>query len=257
MENETPAPPEQAQPQPRIEVVDMPHHRPIVTYTILGVTVFVYLLQIGTLNFLQTDIPAIFGLKVNELIIAGQWWRLFTPMLLHDDRLPFHVASNMYFLAIVGSRLERFTGHGPFLLLYIAAAFAGNVFSFLFSPNPAWGASTALFGLMGAQVIFVVHNRLYLADNGKAALQNALMLIGLNTVIGFMIGADNWGHLGGLAGGALFAWFGGPKLDLEEIAFPHFRLIDARPWREKWFGAAMVMLIFGGFAALKIMGIAF
>jgi rhomboid protease GluP len=259
MDNESITPPvEPQEPQrPHIEVVETPNYKPVVTYTILGITVFVYLLQMATLYFLKTDIPGIWGVKINELIIAGQWWRLFTPMLLHDDRLPLHIASNMYFLAIVGPRLERFTGHRPFLLLYIVAAFAGNVFSFLFSANPAWGASTALFGLMGAQVIFVLHNRTYLADGGKAALQNALMLIGANVVIGFMIGADNWGHIGGLAGGTLFAWFGGPKLDLEEIAFPHFRLIDARTWREKIFGAALVMIIFGGFAALKIAGIAF
>lgn len=255
MENPTPVPP--AQSQPRIEVVETPNHKPIMTYTILGITVFVYILQMATLYMMNVDLPAELGGKVNDLIIAGQWWRLFTPMLLHDDQMLLHIGFNMYFLAVVGARLEKFTGHWAFLLLYVVAAFAGNVFSFLFSPYRSWGASTALFGLMGAQVIFVVHNRIYLADNGKAALQNALMLIGINIAIGITIGADNWGHIGGLAGGALFAWFGGPKLDLEEIAFPHFRLIDARLWREKWFAAALVLAIFGGFTALKIAGIAF
>jgi rhomboid protease GluP len=242
---------------PRLEVVATPNTKPVVTYTILGITVFVYLLQIATLYFLKIDLPAALGAKINELIMAGEIWRLFTPMLLHDDQLPLHVMSNMYFLAIVGSRLEKFTGHWAFLLLYLVAGFAGNVFSFLFSPYNAWGASTALFGLMGAQVVFVLHNKPFLADEGKAALQNALMLIVLNVVIGFAIGADNWGHIGGLAGGALFAWFGGVKLELEEIAFPRFRLVDVRRWREKLFAAALVMIIFGGFALLKIMGIAF
>ena len=255
MNNENITPP--AQPRPRIEVVEAPNYKPVVTYTILGITVFVYILQMATLYWLKLDVPAALGIKANDLIIAGQWWRLFTPMLLHDDSMILHIGFNMYFLAIVGARLEKFTGHRSFLLLYIVAGFAGNVFSFLFSPNPAWGASTALFGLMGAQVIFVLHNRSFLADGGKAALRDALVLIGLNIVIGITIGADNWGHIGGLAGGALFAWFGGVKLDLEEIAFPRFRLIDARRGREQIFGAALVMLIFGGFALLKIAGIAF
>lgn len=253
MTNETNTPPV----QPRLEVVASPNYRPVVTYTILGITVFVYLLQMVTLYWLKVDLPGALGAKINEAIMAGEVWRLFTPMLLHDDRLPLHVASNMYFLAIVGTRLEKFTGHWAFLLLYIVAGFAGNVFSFLFSANPAWGASTALFGLMGAQVIFVLHNKSFLADEGKAALQNALVLIVLNVVIGFTIGADNWGHIGGLAGGALFAWFGGTKLDLEEIAFPRFRLVDVRSVREKIFGAALVMIVFGGFALLKMTGIAF
>jgi len=262
MDNENITPP--AQPRPRIEVVETPNYKPVMTYTILGVTVFVYLLQMATLYLWpKIDLPAALGVKANDLIVAGQWWRLFTPMLLHDDSLlPLHIGFNMYFLAIVGTRLEKFTGHRAFLLLYIVAGFAGNVFSFLFSPYDALGASTALFGLMGAQVMFVLHNRAFLADNGKAALQNALVLIGLNIVIGISlnasgIGIDNWGHIGGLAGGALFAWFGGVKLDLEEIAFPRFRLVDTRRGREQIFGAALVMLIFGGFALLKIAGIAF
>lgn len=248
-----PAPPT----QPQIEVIDMPAYKPVMTYTILVITVLVYLTQLGTLYFMQVDLPGVLGAKINEYIIAGQLWRLFTPMLLHDDRLPMHILFNMYFLAVVGARLERFTGPWPFLLLYVVAGFAGNVFSFLFSPYNAWGASTSLFGLMGAQVIFILHNRPFLVDNGKAGLQNVLVLIGANVFIGFIIGADNWGHIGGLVGGTLFAWFGGPKLDLEEVAFPRFRLINVRKSREQFLGAALVMLIFGGFAALKILGIAF
>jgi rhomboid protease GluP len=253
MTNETSAQPEQV----RIQVVALPDYKPIVTYTILGITVFIYLLQIGTLYLLKIDLPGALGSKVNELIIDGQFWRLFTPMLLHDDRLPFHILTNMYFLAVVGARTEKFAGHWTFLLLYVVAGFAGNVFSFLFSANPAWGASTSLFGLMGTQVIFALHNRSFLHDNGKEPLQNALSLIVINVIIGFAIQADNWGHLGGLAGGALFAWFGGVKLDLEEIAFPRFRLMDVRTWGERLFAAALVMGVFGGFAVLKITGIAF
>lgn len=255
MTNETGVPP--APVQPRLQVVASPDYKPVVTYTILGITVFIYLLQMATLYFLKVDLPGALGIKSNELIIAGQFWRLFTPMLLHDDRLPLHIASNMYFLAIVGARLEKFTGHWPFLLLYIVAGFAGNVFSFLFVDNHSWGASTSLFGLMGAQVIFVLNNKSFLADEGKSALQNTLTLIVINVLIGFGINADNWGHIGGLAGGALFAWFGGTKLDLEEISFPRFRLVDVRSVREKLFGAALVMIVFGGFAILKITGIAF
>ena len=256
MTNEISTPPVEPV-QPRLQVVESPNHKPVVTYTILGITVFVFLLQMATLSWLKVDLPGIWGAKINEAIIAGQVWRLFTPMLLHDDHMFLHIASNMYFLAIVGPRLEKFAGHWAFLLLYVVAGFAGNVFSFLFTANPSWGASTALFGLLGAQVVFVMHNKSFLEDDGKAALQNALTLIGINVVIGFIIQADNWGHIGGVVGGALFAWFGGVKLDLQEIAFPNFRLADVRSGREKLFGAALVMFVFGGLAALKIAGIAF
>lgn len=242
----------------RLEVVKMPDHKPVMTYIILGITVIIYILQMVTFYWLNVDILAALGGKINNAILAGQLWRLFTPILLHHQELFFHILFNMYFLAVVGPRLEKFTNHLPFLLLYILAGFSGNVFSFLFSPNDSLGASSSLYGLMGAQMIFVLHNRSFLVDNGKAALQNILMLIVINVAISFFfIAVDNWAHIGGLAGGTLFAWFGGPKLDLEEISFPRFKLVDARTWGERLLGATLVLLIFGGFAALKITGIAF
>lgn len=254
MTNETITPPVEQ----HLQVVDVPDYKPVMTYTILGITVFIYLLQIATKYLLEIDLPAAFGMKINEFIIAGQVWRLFTPMLLHDNGLPLHIGFNMYFLFAVGPRLEKFSGPWAFLLLYVLAGFAGNVFSFLFTDGASLGASGALFGLMGAQVVFVLHNKSFLADEGKDALQNTMMMIIINGVIGFTIPSiDIWAHIGGLAGGALFAWFGGTRLDLEEIAFPRFRLVDMRSLPEKLFGAALVMIIFGGFAVLKITGIAF
>lgn len=251
------APAQPQEPKPaQIEIVAAPNYRPVVTYTILVITVLVYALQMITLYWLQLDIPLALGMKVNQLIISGQLWRLFTPMLLHDDLLPFHILLNMYFLAIVGARLEKFTGPWRFLLLYIVAGFAGNVMSFLFSPDNSAGASTALFGLMGAQLIFVLQNRSFLADNGKPALQNILTLIGLNLVIGLTLGfIDNWGHIGGLVGGMAFAWFGGSKLTLNEVAYPRFRLDDQRGWRDQLLGSAFVLIVFGGLAAAKIVGL--
>jgi rhomboid protease GluP len=239
----------------QVAVIGIPNFPPVVTYTVIGLTVLVYLAQIGTLYWLEMDIPGALGAKINEAILAGQFWRLFTPMLLHDDRLPIHILSNMYFLAIVGARLEKLAGHGRFLLLYVAAGFAGNVCSFLFSVHPAWGASTALFGLMGAEAVFALQNRSMLADNGKAALQNVLTLAGMNVVIGIMVGADNWGHIGGLLGGLAFAWFGGVKFEVRSESFASVRVEDMRGWSEQLTGAAVVFITFGALAALKILGL--
>ena len=260
-----PQPPAPGTLQPRIEVVEVPDYKPVVTYAILGVTVFVWLLQMATLYWIHipglpahVDIPAALGMKDNAAILAGQYWRLFTPMLLHDDLLPLHIITNMYFLVVVGARLEKFTGHRRFLLLYIVAGFAGNVMSFLFSPENSLGASTALFGLMGAQLVFVLQNRPFLAGNGRAALQNILVLIGLNLFIGIALGfVDSWGHVGGLVGGLAFAWFGGVKLAPQEVAYPRFRLVDTRGLSEEMLGSMLVAVVFGGFAVLKILGIAF
>ncbi len=115
----------------------LPHATPVVTYTLLGITVAVFLVQLVTEFVLGYDLASAIGLKVNELIISGQVWRLITPMFLHGSIL--HIGFNMYALFALGPSLEGYYGHGRFLALYLLSGFAGNVVSFLFSANPPWG----------------------------------------------------------------------------------------------------------------------
>jgi len=84
-------------------------YRPYVTYTLLGICVVVFLLQLATQSFLGTDIPSTWGIKANDLILQGQIWRLITPTFLHGSI--FHIAFNMYALFYLGSTLERFYRH--------------------------------------------------------------------------------------------------------------------------------------------------
>jgi rhomboid protease GluP len=248
-----PTPVEPAAPPPA-QTLRLPAYKPVVTYVIIGVTVFVYLLQIATKYFLGVDLPGALGVKSNELIIAGQLWRLFTPMLLHDDSNFMHIAFNMYFLYIVGSRVERISGHGRFLVLYILSGFAGDVLSFLLSPYPAWGASGALFGLLGTEAVMALQNRSLLVDNGRALLNSALTVAAINIVIGFAIGADNWGHLGGFLGGAMFSWFAGAKFSIQGL-HPQLQLVDERGGREILNASVLTFAAFSVLAAVKIFGI--
>lgn len=221
----SPYPPQASSPQE--VVVQQPQRQPVVTYTILAVTVLVYLLQMATESFLLgVDLPAMWGMKVNELIIAGQFWRLITPVLLHGSIL--HIAFNMYALISFGPGLERYYGHGRFVALYLISGFAGNVFSFLFSSAPSLGSSTAIFGLLGAEGVFLYQNRKLFGRGAQRALINLITIAVINLFIGLSNpGIDNWGHLGGLMGGILFAWFAGPLLDVEQNAF-NYTLTDRR-----------------------------
>lgn len=200
----------------------LPQSKPYVIYALLGVTITVFILQILTSNglllsnfrcpyFSERDLPACYGLKVNELIMDGQWWRLITPVLLHASIL--HIGFNMYGLNIIGRDLENFYGHFPFLALYLLSGFAGVVLSFLLTESPSLGASTAVFGLLGAQGVFAYRN-LRIFPQARAALRSILMLTVINLLIGLTPRIDNWGHVGGLLGGALFAAIAGPVYKL-------------------------------------------
>lgn len=226
--------------------VPLPRSAPYVTYTIIAITVFFYLLQLASQFLLDGDLPAALLLKSNEAIRSGQLWRLLTPALLHGSIM--HIAFNMYALLSFGTGLERHFGHGRFLLLYVLGAFAGNVASFLFSEANSLGASTAIFGLLGAEGIFLLQNRKLFAGQFRSAIGNIIFIAAINLfVIGSLPGIDNWGHIGGLLGGLMFTWFAGPVWEIEGIA-PALQLADQRPTREVIIGAATVLMVFGALA---------
>lgn len=215
----------------------------------MGITIIVFVLQMASESIAGVDYPALLGMKINELIFQGQLWRLITPVFLHGSFL--HIAFNMYALFIFGPGLERQYGHGRFLALYFLGGFAGNVFSFLFSPAPSLGASTAIFGLLGAEGVFFYRNREVYGKIGQRALINIITVAAINLVIGLSPGIDNWGHIGGLIGGTLFAWFAGPLLRVEGI-YPALRLVDKRQTGEVILAGVGDFSLFAVLAAINI-----
>ena len=244
-------PPEE-NPGVRLEPVTNPLNRvayPTVVYTLLGITVLIFIMQMVSETFFGNDIPAMLGMKENSLIAQGQIWRLLTPVFLHGSIL--HIGFNMYALWIIGGRMERAYGHGKFTVLYFLSAYTGNVFSFLFQTNPSLGASTAIFGLLAAEGVLLYLNRSLIHD-ARTMLQNIITIGVINLVIGMTGGIDNWGHLGGLLGGAAFGWLAGPLLG----AIPYgagFALVDKRTRQDTIIGFLVVFLTFTALAVLGIM----
>jgi membrane associated rhomboid family serine protease len=79
---------------------------------------------------------------------------LFTSMFLHGGWM--HLIGNMWFLWIFGDNVEDRTGHGRYLLLYLAGGLAGAVAHWFFNPEsvvPTVGASGAIAGVMGAYLV--------------------------------------------------------------------------------------------------------
>jgi rhomboid protease GluP len=226
-------------PVPQAVRIPMPSLVPKVTYAIIGFTVLVYILQLlmdGTLE--------LYGAKINPYIRAGQYWRFITPVFLHAS--PMHIFFNMYALFSIGSLLERHYGHARFAILYFLGAFSGNVFSFLLGSEniPSIGASTAVFGLIAAEGIFFYQNRKLFGSYTRQALNNTAAIIVVNLLISLTPGIDGWGHLGGLLGGAIFAWFASPIWKVVGTP-PDIKLQDERELRDWAIGVAAVILIFG------------
>jgi len=243
------SPPSQPRPAPPPGTVpvSMPATPPRVTYAILGITVVAYLIQLLTQYIYGYDLAVGLGAKANDAIRAGQLWRFFTPMLLHGSLI--HIGFNMYALYIFGIGLERRYGHGRFLLLYVLSGFAGAVFSFLFTSAYSIGASGAIFGLVAAEGIFLIQNRRLFGSRARGALNNVIFVVAINLFLGLQPGIDNWGHIGGMMGGLIFAWFAGPHWEVQGIA-PNLHIEDLREPRDVIVGVAVVTIIFCTLAAI-------
>jgi rhomboid protease GluP len=249
--------------------------RPRVVYVLLAVTILVYILQeltqagiarepflalgrllmgdemLGSL-IAQTgirDLPLLLGAKVSPLIVMGQYWRLITPVVLHASLA--HIGFNMYALYAIGPVLERYYGSWRFLALYMLSALGGNVLSFYMTPGLSVGASTAIFGLVAAQGVFIYQNRRLFGAQARAMLNNVLFIVGINLLLGLTGGIDNWGHLGGLLAGLAFAWFAGPLLGVD-MNQPTPELADQRSQALAWIAALAVAFVLAALALLRI-----
>lgn len=178
---------------------------PILTYSLIAINVAVFLLTaVLSGNFINSDINVLvfLGAKVNSLILAGEYYRLITSMFLHGGIV--HLGFNMYALYVLGPMIEQIYGKVRFVIIYFIAGIIASYFSFIFSSAISIGASGAIFGLLGASLIFALKMKERI---GKGFMINIVTVIIINLVIGFsMANVDNFAHLGGLTGGTIVSY---------------------------------------------------
>lgn len=141
------------------------------------------------------------GLR-EDLLADGEWWRMVTSGFLHFGLI--HLLFNMLLLFQLGNLLEPVLGRVRFVLVYVAALLGGSAGAMLLQPEGFHGgASGAVFGLMGAAAIALRRRGINPFSTG---IGTTLLL---NLVLTFSIpGISIGGHLGGIVGGAVAAWFG-------------------------------------------------
>jgi len=172
---------------------------PIVTYSIIGINVAVWLLGVlaGPAAILNgSPLARQFGL-FGPAVAGGEWWRLITSGFLHSGLI--HIGLNMFVLYILGPGLERVLGPLRFIALYAAGLTAASLGALLLSPAALTvGASGAIFALMGATII---GQRATGINPWRSGIIGWVIINLVFTVAvpGISIG----GHLGGLAGGLL------------------------------------------------------
>jgi rhomboid protease GluP len=186
---------------------------PVVTVSILLVLCAVFAAEMvygigpptGTL---QPSIETLvgFGGLSRELVLSGDWYRLFTAPFLHGSAV--HLGMNAFALWIAGRTLERLVGHTWFAGIYAVGALAGSIGSLELNPQGVIGvgASGAIMGLFAAMLVISMR---FPAGPFRSALRsNAIYvlipsLLPLANALHTETKVDYAAHAGGAAGGAI------------------------------------------------------
>lgn len=132
----------------------------------------------------------------------GRWWTLVSANYLHGSIL--HILFNMFALRQIGYLVIEEYGTYRMFVIYTLGGIFGFVVSYLFGVYLTIGASAAICSLIGA-VLY------YGKSRGGAYGQIIFRQIGgwavAIFVFGFLVpGINNWGHGGGMLGGAILGY---------------------------------------------------
>ncbi len=200
------------------------------TFGLIGLTGTVFLLQLFGEALFGFDAVLALGVKANKEILAGQLWRLVTPVFIHAGLL--HLFVNMYSLFALGPAVEQFFGTPRMLALYLISGVSGVAFSLAFNPFRSVGASGAIFGLLGGLGAFLYQHRSVFGPAGGMQLRQLAFVAAINLLNSFSPGIDLWGHVGGLVAGILGTAYFGPRLTPVLIDGMRPGFSDLRRWPE-------------------------
>lgn len=200
------------------------HITPIVSWTILGLCILVFLWQVSlgpragqAVVLALGTIPAVlFGIKElpPQLALVPPVATVFTSMFLHGGLM--HLLGNMLYLWIFADNVEESLGHVRFVIFYFLCgivAVLAQALPAMESEVPMIGASGAISGILGAYLLLFPRARIVVLIPfgflSQVVLLPAVWVLGLWFVIQFfseMAAGDGAGvafraHLGGFIAG--------------------------------------------------------
>lgn len=150
----------------------------------------------------SVELLAAWGAQFWPYALGGEIWRCLSYAYVHGGII--HLGFNMVVLYQVGPLIESEIGWQRFFTIYSITAIFATLAGLIMHPNVVVvGASGALFGIFGFAVSY------YHRVGGSLGIQRRNFLfqwIVIALIFGFVVGADNAAHVGGLLSGAAFGW---------------------------------------------------
>ena len=184
---------------------------PVVTLALIVVNAVIFFITVsrGSLQSEAAILAA--GALSRDLVLHGEVWRLLSAMFLHGGIE--HLFGNGVGLFILGMAAEHAFGKLEMAGIYFVSGLIGSAFSIVVNPGPGVGASGAIFGLLGAMIIFFAkyHEWFHVRDK---RVGNVLLMWAAYSIVTawFMPFVDNAAHVGGLIAGAFAAYWLTPRM---------------------------------------------
>ena len=179
---------------------------PVYTAALITGIVAVALAQFGT--GLEPSILAA-GFVKPDFLSNHEYWRILTGATTHGSLA--HLAMNGYAFYSFGRIFEQLTNRAHLAITFLLSAIGGGILSLIFSPDGiSVGASGGIVGLIGYLVVYSYRRRQFISDEFRKSL---LTNIGFLLIFGLVLYqvVDNYGHIGGLATGAIYAFLQVPS----------------------------------------------
>ncbi|XP_038883181.1 RHOMBOID-like protein 9, chloroplastic isoform X2 [Benincasa hispida] len=163
------------------------------------------------------SLPSLYGAKINELILVGEWWRLVTPMFLHSGVL--HVALSCWTLVTFGRQVCREYGPFTFFLIYVLGGVSGNLTSFLHTPDPTVGGTGPVFAMIGAWLSYQFQDKdVVTKDVSDNMFLKAIIAAVISSILSNIGPIDEWSHTGAAFSGMLYGFLTSPIVEVNDAA---------------------------------------
>ena len=142
--------------------------KPIITYSIIGICVLIFLIQLSSQSYKTGQLFYSYGLIPSvlmghkqlpmDLYAIPSLLTIFTSMFMHGGFL--HLAGNMLYMWIFADNIEDNLGYKNFLIFYLLSGVGAAMMQVLMNTHsqvPMIGASGAIGGVLGAYLINYPH----------------------------------------------------------------------------------------------------
>jgi membrane associated rhomboid family serine protease len=137
---------------------------PVVTFTLMGICVAVYLITLALRLAHGTDVLEWVYANLWLIPSESHWWTYVTSLFVHEGF--FHLAGNMVYLFLFGACVEDVMGRARFSVFYLICGFASELMHVAIAPGhfasevALGGASGAISGCIGGFLLIFLRTKI-------------------------------------------------------------------------------------------------